>query len=98
MLLVLTLCFYTCVGSEPDSILRTRASVSSGRDDADPEAVIETPARGRGRDRARSHAHVVAPSRGHARCAAPTRGRAREVSLEPQVEDQVPLEFEAYLF
>ncbi|KAH0746292.1 hypothetical protein KY285_007949 [Solanum tuberosum] len=52
---------------------RTRASVSSGRGEAVPEAVGETPTRGKGRARARGRARGVAPNRGCVHGAAPAK-------------------------
>ena len=72
---------------------RTRTNVTGGRGEALPEAVVEAPARVRGRSLARGCASSTIIARGHGRGAAPERGRAREVSPEPQIdgrEDQVP--------
>ncbi|KAH0709281.1 hypothetical protein KY284_010708 [Solanum tuberosum] len=51
--------------SEPQ-MLRTRASVSSGRGEAFPELVVENLARGRGRTRASGRARGITPVKGHA--------------------------------
>ncbi|KAH0685542.1 hypothetical protein KY284_016095 [Solanum tuberosum] len=80
---------------------RTITSISSGRGEASPKLVVDTPTRGRCRARARGHARGVAPARGHTHGAAPVRGRAREASPKPYVEvaeDQVPPEFGYPLF
>ena len=72
---------------------RTRTNVTGGRGEALPEAVVEAPARGRGKSRARGRASSTTLARGRGRRAAPVRGRDREVSTEPQIdgrEDQVP--------
>ena len=72
---------------------RTRTNVTGGRGEALLEAVVEAPARGRGRSRARGHARSTIVARGHGRGAAPVRGHAREVSTEPHIdgrENQVP--------
>lgn len=61
--------------------------------EAVPEAVGETPTRGRCRTRDRGHARKFAPRRGRIYKATPSRERVREASLEKQVEvveDQVP--------
>uniref|UniRef100_M1D2F6 5-epiaristolochene synthase n=1 Tax=Solanum tuberosum TaxID=4113 RepID=M1D2F6_SOLTU len=74
---------------------RTRATVTGGRGEALPEAVVEALARGRGRARARGRARGTTLARGRGRGAAPVRGRTREASPEPQIddrEDQVPPE------
>ena len=72
---------------------RTRTNVTGGRGETLPEAVVEAPARGKGRSRARGLVSSTIVARGRGRGAAPVRGRAREVSTKPQIdgrEDQVP--------
>ena len=72
---------------------RTRTNVTGGRGEALPEAVVEAPARGRGRSRAKGRASSTTVARFQGRGAAPVRGRARELSTEPQIDgrdDQVP--------
>ncbi|KAH0773908.1 hypothetical protein KY290_011045 [Solanum tuberosum] len=74
---------------------RTRLTVTDGRGEALPKAVVDAPARGRGRAQARGRARGMTLARDHGCGAAPVRGRTREASPEPQIddkEDQVPLE------
>ncbi|KAK4721424.1 hypothetical protein R3W88_011657 [Solanum pinnatisectum] len=74
---------------------RTSATVTGGRREALPEAVVEASSRGRGRARVRDRASGVTLARGPSRGVAPVMGHAREVSLETQIddiEDQVPPE------
>ncbi|XP_015165067.1 uncharacterized protein [Solanum tuberosum] len=81
--------------SKAFKLTRTRATVTGGRGEALPEAVVEAPARGRGRARARGRARGTILAKGRGRGAAPVRGRTREASPEPQIddrEDQVPPE------
>ena len=65
---------------------RTRTNVTGGRGEALPEAIVEAPARGRGRSQARGCASSTTIARGRGHGAAPVRGRAREVSTEPQID------------
>ncbi|KAK4708549.1 hypothetical protein R3W88_029474 [Solanum pinnatisectum] len=72
---------------------RTRATITGGRGEALPKTVVESPARGRGRSRARGCARGMTLTKGRTCGAAPVRGRVREVSLKPHIddgEDQVP--------
>ncbi|KAH0773429.1 hypothetical protein KY290_010566 [Solanum tuberosum] len=74
---------------------RTRATLISGKGEKIPEIVVEAPAKGRNRARARGRAYGTTLARGRARGATPVRDRSREVSPEPQIddiEDQVPPE------
>ncbi|WMV42109.1 hypothetical protein MTR67_035494 [Solanum verrucosum] len=64
----------------------TRASISCGRGEVVPEAVVEASARGRGKDRAKGSARGVSQVRARARGVAPARDRARDVSLDLHVE------------
>ena len=73
--------------------MSTRTNVTGGRGEALPKAVVDAPARCRGRSRARGRAGSTTVVRGRGHGAVPARGRAREVSTEPQIdgrEDQVP--------
>ena len=56
---------------------RTRVNITGGRGEALPKVVVETPARGRGRDRHRGRDRGTKLSRGHSRGAELVRGRAR---------------------
>ena len=57
--------------------MRTRTNVTACRGEALPEAVVEAPAKDRGRARAKGRTHGTIVSRGRGRGAAPNRGRAR---------------------
>uniref|UniRef100_M1DJJ3 Uncharacterized protein n=1 Tax=Solanum tuberosum TaxID=4113 RepID=M1DJJ3_SOLTU len=65
---------------------RTRASISSGRREVVPEAIVETPTRGRGRARARGRAHGVEPVRVCDHGAAPATCRAKKAYPKEKTE------------
>ena len=63
----------------------TRTNVTGGRGETLPEAVVESPARGRSRARPRGHARGTTIARGRGCEAAPVRVHAREDQVPPEL-------------